>query len=162
MTKGGTTMAGNIDARLRELGIELPTPAAPAAAYVPYTRSGNTLYIAGQLPFREGALTHVGKVDADLSIEDGQACARQCALNIIAQVKAACDGDLDRVARCLKLGGFVACGPDFTDHPKVINGASELMLQVFGDAGKHARFAVGAPSLPLGTAVEVEAIFELK
>ena len=154
-------MAGTIEARLKELGIVLPTPAVPVAAYVPYTRSGNTVYVSGQLPFRDGVLTHTGKVGTEIPVEDAQLCARQCALNILAQVKAACDGDLDRVARCLKLGGFVACGPEFTDQPKVINGASELMHQIFGDAGKHARFAVGAPSLPLGAAVEVEAIFEL-
>ncbi|EWY39336.1 endoribonuclease [Skermanella stibiiresistens SB22] len=155
-------MAGTIAARLKELGIDLPNLPAPAGAYVPYTLSGNILFVSGQIPMRDGALSHKGKVGADLSIEDGHACARVCALNILAQVAAACGGDLDRVSRCLKLGGFVNCGPDFNDHPKVINGASELMIEVFGDAGKHARFAVGAPSLPLGSAVEVEAVFELK
>jgi enamine deaminase RidA (YjgF/YER057c/UK114 family) len=154
-------MAGTITARLAELGIELPKLPAPAGAYVPYTISGKMLFISGQIPMRDGALSHTGKVGSELSVEDGYACARVCALNILAQAAAACGGDLDKVARCLKLGGFVNCGPDFNDHPKVINGASELMLQVFGDNGKHARFAVGAPSLPLGSAVEVEAIFEL-
>ncbi|WP_158046419.1 RidA family protein [Skermanella pratensis] len=155
-------MAGTIAARLKELGIDLPKVAAPAGAYVPYTLSGKMLFVSGQIPMRDGALTHKGKVGTDLSVEDGHACARVCALNILAQVDAACGGDLDKVARCLKLGGFVNCGPDFNDHPKVINGASELMLEVFGEAGKHARFAVGAPSLPLGCSVEVEAVFELK
>jgi enamine deaminase RidA (YjgF/YER057c/UK114 family) len=154
-------MAGTIAARLAELGIELPKPPAPAGAYVPYTISGKIVFISGQLPMRNGALSHTGKVGSDLSTEDGYECARICALNILAQVTAASDGDLDRVARCLKLGGFVNCGPDFNDHPKVINGASDLIFQVFGDNGKHARFAVGAPSLPLGAAVEVEAVFEL-
>ena len=154
-------MAGTVAARLNELGIELPKVATPAGAYVAYTQAGNILFVSGQLPMQNGALSHTGKVGTDLSVEDGYAGARTCALNILAQVQAACGGDLDRVVRCLKLGGFVSCGPDFNDHPKVINGASELMLQVFGDAGKHARFAVGAPSLPLGAAVEVEAVFEL-
>lgn len=154
-------MAGRIEARLAELGIELPKAAAPAAAYVPFTLSGRTLYVAGQVTVWNGELRYQGKVGQDFSIEEGQAAARLCGLNLIAQAKAACDGDLDRVARCLKLGGFVNAGPDFHDHPKVINGASELMLQVFGDAGKHARFAVGASSLPFNVAVEIDAVFEL-
>lgn len=154
-------MAGQIEARLKTLGLELPKAAAPAAAYVPYTKSGSTLYISGQIPVWNGEMRHIGKLGHGLGIEDGQAAAKVCALNILAQAKAACDGDLDRIAQCLKLGGFVSCTPDFTDHPKVINGASELMLSVFGDAGRHARFAVGAPSLPFGVAVEVEAIFAL-
>lgn len=161
-TEGHVAMAGIIESRLRDLGIELPEAAAPAAAYVPYAVSGKTLYISGQLPMWNGERRYIGKVGQDVSVEDGQACARLCALNILAQARAACDGDLDRIARCLKLGGFVNSGPDFQDHPKVINGASELMLQVFGDIGKHARFAVGAPGLPFGVAVEIEAIFEMK
>ncbi|HSK38507.1 MAG TPA: RidA family protein [Arenibaculum sp.] len=153
-------MTGSIEARLGELGIELPQAAAPAAAYVPVMRSGNTLYISGQIPVWNGEIRYKGIVGRDLSAQDAQAAARLCGLNILAQIKGAC-GSLDSVRRILKLGGFVACGADFTDQPKVVNGASELMTEVFGDAGRHARFAVGAASLPLGVAVEVEAIVEL-
>lgn len=153
-------MTGSIETRLGELGIELPQAAVPAAAYVPVTRSGNTLYISGQIPVWNGEVRHKGIVGRDVSLEDAQAAARLCALNILAQVKGAC-GSLDSVRRILKLGGFVACGADYIDQPKVVNGASELMTQVFGDAGRHARFAVGVASLPLGVAVEVEAIVEL-
>lgn len=154
-------MTGRIDARLAELGIELPQAAAPVAAYVAFTRSGNTLYISGQLPVWNGERKFVGKVGQDFSVEQGKEAARLCGLNIIAQAKAALDGDLDRVTRVLKLGGFVNAGADFHDHPPVINGASELMQAVFGDAGKHARAAVGAPSLPGNVAVEIEAILEV-
>lgn len=154
-------MTGTIEARLAAQGIELPQPAAPAAAYVPYTRAGSILYVSGQLPIWNGELRFTGKVGRELTLEQGQAAARLCGLNLIAQARSACDGDLDRVIRVLKLGGFVNCEPTFTDHPKVVNGASELMLQVFGDAGRHARFAVGAGSLPLNVAVEIEAVFEI-
>ncbi len=154
-------MSGRIEARLKELGIELPQPAAPVAAYVPTTQSGKILYVSGQVTVWNGERRFIGKVGQDFSAEEAKQAARLCGLNIIAQVKAACGGNLDRVASCLKLGGFVNCGPDFHDHPAVINGASELMVEVFGDAGRHARFAVGAPSLPLNVAVEVEAVFEL-
>ena len=151
---------GQIDAKLRELDITLPEPPAAVASYVPYVVSGNLVIISGQISLGpDGPVT--GKVGGDLSLEDGVAAARICALNIIAQLKAACAGDLDKVKRCVRLGGFVNCGPDFTDHPKVINGASDMMLDVFGDAGRHARAAVGAPSLPLGVAVEIDAIFEI-
>jgi len=154
-------MAGKIDARLAELGITLPAAAAPAANYIPYVVSGNLVFVSGQVTFLNGELQYLGKVGADLSVEDGYHAARLCALNLIAQVKEACGGDLDRVVRTVKLGSFVNCGPDFNDHPKVINGASDLMAEVFGDAGRHARFAVGAPSLPLGVATEVDGIFEI-
>jgi enamine deaminase RidA (YjgF/YER057c/UK114 family) len=154
-------MAGTIDKRLEELGIELPEAAAPAANYVPWAITGNLAFIAGQITFWNGELKYLGKVGSDLSIEEGQAAARLCALNIIAQVKAACGGDLDKVVRCVKLGAFVNANPDFTDMPKVANGASDVMVEVFGDKGKHARFAVAAPSLPLGVAVEVDAVFEI-
>ncbi|HYH17820.1 MAG TPA: RidA family protein [Azospirillum sp.] len=154
-------MAGRIEARLKELGIELPQPAAPVAAYVPYTISGKTLYVSGQVTVWNGERRFLGKVGKDFSVEEGKQAARLCGLNLLAQARAACDGDLDRVARCLKLGGFVNAGPDFHDHPQVINGASELMVEVLGDAGRHARFAVGASSLPLNVAVEVDAVFEL-
>ncbi len=154
-------MAGNIDARLAELGIEIPTPAVPAANYIPYVVSGNLVYVSGQIPMVGGDIQFVGKVGDDTSVETGQEAARTCALNIIAQVKAACGGDLDRVVRCVKLGGFVNAAAGFTDQPEVINGASDLMVEVFGDAGRHARFAVGAASLPRGVAVEVDAVFEI-
>ena len=151
-------MAGKIDARLSKLGIELPEAAAPAANYVPYALEGNTLYIAGQVPFWNGELLHIGKVGDDYSIEDAVQAARVSGLNIIAQAKAALDGDLDCIRRIAKVGGFVNCVTDFGQHPTVINGASDLFVEVFGDVGKHARFAVGAGSLPMGVAVEVDAI----
>jgi len=154
-------MAGSIEARLQEKGITLPNVAAPAANYVPSVISGNMLYISGQVPFVDGKISHTGKLGAEFKVEDGYACARICAINILAAAKAAL-GDLDRVVRVVKLGGFVNSTPDFTDQPKVVNGASDLMAEAFGDAGKHARAAVGVGSLPRGVAVEVEAIFEIK
>lgn len=150
----------SIETRLSELGIELPDAPAPAANYVPFTVSGNLVFVSGQIPMADGSIT-TGRVGDDLSVEDGAAAARVCGLNILAQVKAACGGDLSRVRRCLKLGGFVTSAPGFTDQPLVINGASNLMVEVLGESGRHARFAVGAPELPLGAAVEVEAIFEI-
>ena len=154
-------MAGRIDTRLADLGIELPQAAAPVANYVAYVTTGKLVFISGQVPLIGGKAQYVGKVGSDFSAEEGAACARLCAINVLAQLRAACGGDLDRVGRCVKLGGFVNCPPDFTGQPQVVNGASDLIVEVFGDAGKHARFAVGAPSLPLGVAVEVDAIFEL-
>jgi len=154
-------MAGQIDARLQELGIDLPEPPLPAANYVPFTRSGTTLYISGQVTFLNGELQYVGKIGVDLDEEDGKAAARLCGLNIISVARHALDGDLDRVRQVLKLGGFVNATPDFTGHPGIINGASDLMVEVFGERGKHARFAVGAGGLPLGVAVEVDAILEV-
>ncbi len=154
-------MAGAIDARLEELGIELPEAAAPAANYVPYVVSGKHVFVAGQITIHNGEIQYVGKLGRDYGIEEGEAAARLCALNIIAQVKAACGGDLDRVVRCVRLGGFVNSTADFTDQPEVINGASNLMVEVFGDKGKHSRAAVSAASLPRGVAVEVDAVFEI-
>ena len=154
-------MAGNIDGRLTELGIDLPQASAPAANYVPYVVSGNNVYISGQVPVSDGELKFIGKLGDGYGVDDGYQAARLCGLNIIAQLKAACGGDLDRVTRCLKLGGFVNSIPDFGDQPKVVNGASDLMVEVFEDKGKHARFAVSAASLPFGVAVEVDAIFEI-
>lgn len=150
-----------IEARLKELGITLPTPAAPVANYVAYTISGNMVFISGQVTLGPDGLEYQGKIGADLTVEDGVKAARLCAINILAQVKAALDGDLERISRCLKLGGFVNAVPDFTDHPTVINGASDLMVDVLGDRGRHARFAMGAGSLPLNVAVEVDAVFEI-
>ena len=154
-------MPGKIDARLKELNIALPAPPAPVASYVPYVVSGNLVFISGQVTLSADGLKYVGKVGADMSLEDGKAAARLCAVNVIAQVKAACGGDLDRVKRCVKVGVFVNATPDFTQHPEVANGASDLFQDVFGDAGKHSRAAVGAGSLPRGVAAEVEAVFEI-
>ncbi|MDA0704294.1 MAG: RidA family protein [Proteobacteria bacterium] len=154
-------MAGRIDARLKELGIELPAAAAPVANYVPYVVSGNMVHVAGQITMLEGKPQHLGIVGADISVEEGNTAARLCARNLIAQVKAACGGDLDRVVRVVKLNGFVASAPGFTQQPAVINGASDLMVDVFGDAGRHARAAVGVMGLPLGVSVEVDGIFEI-
>lgn len=148
-----------VTAKLKDLGLELPQVAAPAANYVPYVISGGHIYVAGQIPFLNGQKMHQGKVGDDLSWEQGVEAARACALNILAQVNAAVEGDWSRVARCVKLGGFVNCTPEFTDHPKIINGASDLMVAVMGEQGKHARFAVGASSLPFGVAVEIDAVF---
>lgn len=155
-------MPGKIEQRLAALKIALPATPAPAGNYVPYVVAGKLVFVAGQLPFEDGKVRYPGKLGAGVALEDGQKAARLCALNLIAQAKAACGGDLDRVARCVKLTGFVNATPDFADHPKVINGASDLMAEVFGDAGRHARAAVGSSSLPLGAAVEIDAIFEIK
>lgn len=154
-------MPGKIDARLQELNITLPAPPAPVASYVPYVVTGNMVFISGQVTMAADGLKYVGKVGADISLEDGKAAARLCAINVIAQVKAACGGDLDRVKRCVKVGVFVNALPDFTQHPEIANGASDLFQEVFGDAGKHSRAAVGAGSLPRGVATEVEAVFEI-
>ena len=153
-------MAGTIEARLADLGITVPAAAAPVANYVPTVRSGTMLYVSGQVTLRDGQPQHVGKLGAGIDVEEGAQAARLCALNIIAQAKAAL-GDLDRVVRVVKLTGFVNSTPDFTDQPKVINGASDFMVEVFGDKGRHARSAVGVASLPLGVSVEVEAILEV-
>ena len=154
-------MTGNIEKNLASQGIVLPQAASPAANYVPYVISGKQISVAGQIPFWNGELTGLGKIGRDLTTEDGANIARICGLNLIAQVKAACEGELDRVARVVKLGGFVSCTEEFCDHPEVINGASNLMVDVFGDKGTHSRFAVGVNSLPRGVAVEVDGIFEL-
>lgn len=153
-------MAGTIEQRLIDHDIELPEAATPVANYVPAVQSGSMLYISGQVPLWNGQRRHIGKLGADTAIEDGQAAARLCALNVVAQAKAAL-GDLDRVVRVVKLVGFVNSAPDFTDQPAVINGASDLMVEVFGDKGRHARSAVGVAALPLGVSVEVEAILEI-
>ncbi len=154
-------MAGKIDARLKELGITLPEAPMPAANYVPFVRSGNLLFIAGQIPMEGGKPQFVGKLGREFKIEDGQKAARLCALNVIAQVRAALGGDLDQVKRCVRVGGFVNSMPDFGDHPQVVNGASDVIVRVFGEAGKHARAAVGVAALPRGVATEVEAVFEV-
>lgn len=149
-----------IDARLADLGLTLPDAPAPAANYVPFVQSGAMVYISGQIS-RDASGLICGKLGATMGVEQGAAAARACGLAILAQARAACGGDLDRVVRVVKLVGFVNSTPDFTDQPKVINGASDLMVAVFGDAGRHARSAVSAAALPLGVAVEVEAVIEI-
>jgi enamine deaminase RidA (YjgF/YER057c/UK114 family) len=154
-------MSGKIDARLAELGIELPETRAPAANYVPFVRDGSTLYVSGQVPVGpDGLIT--GKLGDSYSVEQGAAAARVCGLYLLAQVKAACGGDLDQLDQVLKLTGFVNSTLDFGEQPMVINGASDLMVEVLGDAGRHSRSAVSAASLPFGVAVEIEGIFRLK
>ena len=151
-------MPNPIEERLSTLGVTLPPAAAPAANYVPFVLEGSLLTISGQLPIEGGVVAVAGKLGADVSLEEGQRAARLCAINILAQAKAAL-GDLARIRRCVKLGGFVASTPGFTDQHLVTNGASDLIAWALGEAGKHARLAVGVPSLPRNAAVEVEAIF---
>ena len=153
---------GQIDKRLVELGITLPAAAKPVATYVPWVRTGNLVFISGQGPIVDGKITLQGCLGDTVSLEDGIKSARLCALNVLAQLKDACGGDLDRVTRVVKLLGFVNATPSFADHPKVINGASDLMVEVFGEKGKHGRSAVASPSLPFGISTEVEAIIEVE
>jgi enamine deaminase RidA (YjgF/YER057c/UK114 family) len=153
-------MTGTIEARLAELGIELPAAPNPVANYVPYVVSGNLLLISGQISKAADGTVVTGALGRDVSVEAGQAAARLCALNILAQAKAAL-GSLDRVGQVLRLTGFVNATPEFTDHPKIVNGASDLMVEVLGDKGRHTRAAVGVSSLPLGSAVEVDAIIAI-
>lgn len=149
-----------VEERLKAIGIELPQPVAPVANYVPFVRSGNLVTISGQISIAaDGGIK--GTVGVDVDLETAQKAARLCGVNLLAQMKAACDGDLDRVVRVVKLGGFVQAGPDFIDIPKVINGCSDLMVEALGDAGRHARSAVGVYKLPLGFAVEVDAVVEI-
>jgi enamine deaminase RidA (YjgF/YER057c/UK114 family) len=148
-----------IERRLDELGIELPPTPAPVANYVAYKVAGNMAYIAGQIPFLNGELMHTGKVPSEVSIEQAQAAARQCGINMLSALKGACEGDLGRVRQCMRVQGFVASDNDFTGQSTVVNGVSNLMVEVFGDAGKHTRLALGANSLPLDACVEVSGIF---
>jgi enamine deaminase RidA (YjgF/YER057c/UK114 family) len=154
-------MAGRIAAKLAELGISLPTPMAPMANYVPFTVSGKLVIVSGQVPAVDGKIAFTGKLGADVTAEEGQAAARQCLVNVLAQLLGACGGDLDRVKRVVRLGGFIACTPDFTAQAQVMNGASDLAVAVFGEAGRHARSTIGVPSLPGNAAVEVEGMFEI-
>ncbi|HEX3432390.1 MAG TPA: RidA family protein [Rhizomicrobium sp.] len=154
-------MDGAIDKRLAELGIDLPAPPAPVASYVPYVTVGNLVFISGQVTLAGDGLKYVGIVGKELSLDDGRAAARLCAINVLAQLKSAVSGNLDHVRRCVKLGVFVNAVPGFTQHPEVANGASDLIQEVFGNSGRHTRAAVGAGSLPRNVAVEVEAIFEI-
>jgi len=153
-------MAGIIDKKLEELEIVLPTPVAPVANYVGFVRSGRLLFVSGQICLAGGALVAAGKLGGTVTLEQGQAAARTCAINVLAQVKAAL-GDLDKVVRVVRLGGFINSTPEFLDGPKVMNGASDLMVAVFGEKGRHARTTVGVASLPADSATEVEGIFEV-
>jgi enamine deaminase RidA (YjgF/YER057c/UK114 family) len=152
----------SIEARLSQLGITLPAPAAPVANYVPFVRSGNLVAISGQIPMGPDGPQYIGKVGIDFSVDEAAMAARLCAIGIIAQARAACNGDLERVIRVVRLGGFVNCIDGFADQPTVINGASDLMVEVFGEKGKHARAAVGVNALPLNAAVEVDALLEIQ
>jgi len=154
-------MSGKFEARLAEMGVTLPEAPAPAANYVPYVISGNMVYVSGQISQNEAGLI-TGKLGDTMDVDAGMDAARQCAIALLSQVKAACDGDLDRLVRVIKLTGFVNSTQEFTDQPKVINGASNFIGDALGDAGKHARAAVSAPSLPMGVAVEIDGIFEIK
>ena len=154
-------MAGDVDAKLAELGLSLPDAPAPAANYVPYVQVGNLLHVSGQVPIRDGAFV-TGKLGDTMDVDDGAKAAEICALSLLAQVRAACGGDLSKLVRVVKLVGFVNSTLDFGDQPKVVNGASDLMVNVLGERGRHARSAVSAASLPFGVAVEVEGIFEIQ
>ena len=154
-------MSGSIEKKLASLGINLPTPAAPVANYVPFVRSGTMLVVSGQLCFgTDGNLVAKGQLGNGVSLDDGQRAARACAINLLAQLKSAL-GDLDKVTRVVRLGGFINSAPGFTDGPKVMNGASDLMVEVFGEKGRHARSTVGVAALPANAAVEVEGQFEV-
>ena len=153
-------MAGRIEAKLAELGVELPQAMAPIATYVPYVVTGNLVVISGQLPAVGGKVAVTGRLSRWSSMEDGIRAARLSFINVLAHLKSAC-GELDRVRRVVRLGGFIACDSDFTEHAKVMNGASDLAVAVFGDVGRHARTTIGVPSLPLDAMVEVEGMFEI-
>ncbi len=155
-------MAGRVDGRLKELGLELPVPSKPGANYVPFVRTGDLFFLTGQLSQWNGERRFVGKLGRDFGVAEGQEAARLCALNLIAHLRAALDGDLDRVRRCVRIAGFVNSVPDFVSQSQVVNGASDLFVDVFGDAGRHARMAVGVSALPYDVAVEVEAVFEAR
>ena len=155
-------MAGRIEQRLAELGHELPEPMAPMGTYVGWTRVGNIVHLAGQGPVRGTEIPVRGKVGQTVSLEQGREAAALTALNLLAQARVACDGDLDRIVRWVKLFGLVNCGPDFSQHPEVINGASDLLVEVFGEAGRHARSAIGASDLPVGIPVEIDAVIEVR
>lgn len=153
---------GRIDSRLAELGLTLPPAMAPIANYVPFNRSGALVVVSGQVPAVDGKIAITGKITEGVSIEQGQEAARLCFLNVLTHLRTACDGDLDRVVRVVRLGGFIAAPAAFTQHALVMNGASNLAVDIFGDAGRHARTTIGVPSLPADAAVEVEGMFEIR
>ena len=154
-------MANNIESKLQGLGSEIPNAPNSGGSYIPYVIVDSLVFISGQLPRTGGKVAYPGKLGGGLSIEDGKSAARICALNLLAQLKAAVSGDLDRVVRCVRLTGFVNSDPQFTEQPQVVNGASDLMIAIFGEYGQHARTAVGVASLPAGAPVEVEGIFQI-
>jgi len=154
-------MPTRIDDHLKALGIELPNPSSPGANYVPFVRTGNLVFLTGQLSQWNGERRFIGKLGRELGIEEGQQAARLCALNLIAHLRAALEGDLDRVTRCVRIAGFVNSVPDFVSQSQIINGASDVFVQVFGDVGRHTRMAVGVSALPYDVAVEVEGVFEV-
>lgn len=162
MSQPAALDTATVEARLAELGLTLPAAPAPAANYVPFVAVGDTLYVSGQISTDENGGLILGKLGAELSVEDGAAAAQRCALSLLAQTKAACGGDLSRLVRAVKLTGFVNSAPEFADQPKVINGASDLLVAALGEAGRHARSAVSAAALPLGVAVEIEGIFQIR
>ena len=153
--------SANIDARLKALGIELPLPSKPGANYVPFVRTGNVVFLTGQLSQWNGERRYVGKLGREFGVAEGQAAARLCALNLIAHLRVAADGDLDNVERTIRLAGYVNSVPTFTEQSQVMNGASGVFVEIFGDAGKHTRMAIGVSALPYDVAVEVEGVFEL-
>jgi enamine deaminase RidA (YjgF/YER057c/UK114 family) len=155
-------MIQTVAERLATMGIELPEPARPVASYVGFMRHGDLVVVSGQLPMVGGMVSRTGLLGLDVSIEQGAEAARVCAINLLAQMRVACDGDLERIGRCVRLGGFVASVPHFTDHPKVVNGASDFMVAALGDKGSHARAAVGVAALPLNACVEVEGLFAVR
>ena len=155
-------MNNDVDSKLEELNIQLDEASSPAGSYVPFVISNNLVFISGQLPFINGKLTIKGKVGDSVSLDDGIRMAEACAKALLSQLKSACGGNLNKVKRVVKLGGFVASTPDFIDQPKVINGASDLFVKIFGDKGKHSRFAVGTASLHLNVPVEIEGVFEIE
>lgn len=154
-------MTNAVEKKLADMGIQLPPSVLPQANYVPYTVTGNLVFVSGQLPMKDGKAQDIGKVGREFTIEQGQGTARLCGVNILSHLKAACGGDLSRVKKCVRLGVFVNSTDTFTDQPKVANGVSDMMVAIFGEAGKHSRFAVGVSQLPLGVAVEVDATFEI-
>ena len=154
-------MPGRIDMKLAELGITLPRPMPPIANYVPYVVTGNLVVVSGQVPAVDGRIAVTGKVGNGLSLDQGVEAARLCFINVLVHLKSACGGDLDRVKRVVRLGGFIASLPEFTNHAQVMNGASDLAVAVFGEAGRHARTTIGVPALPANAAVEVEGLFEI-
>jgi enamine deaminase RidA (YjgF/YER057c/UK114 family) len=151
-----------IEERMMQRNIELPKPSSPGANYVPFVQSGNLVFITGQLSQWNGERRFIGKLGREFGIEEGQQAARLCALNLVAHLQTAVDGDLERVVRCVRIAGFVNSEPDFTAQSQVMNGASDVMIEIFGDAGRHARMAVGVVALPYDVAVEVEAVFEVR
>jgi len=154
-------MISKVEQRLQKTGVTIPDAPSPAANYLPFTRTGNLVFVSGQVPFIDGKLEITGTVGKNASVEDAQGQAKVCAINLLAQLKVACDGDLDRVVRVVKLGAFVASADDFFNQPIVVNAASDLMVEAFGEAGRHARFAVGTNALPLNCLVEIDGVFEI-